>query len=1244
MANADGSSEGGGGILGTIAAVFTFFVTGGNLQAAAWAYQIGNFVGNALDNPKGPNQYGPRLDSLTLTTSSNVATLPRSYGTVAHKGNLIWAKDGEYIEVATTKKVKTGLFKKTKVTTYTYFFTGAYAFHKGEIEAVLRIWHAGGRDLVYSATSTDLDTQVASAETKKHLTFYYGTADQGIDPLIAGDVGDTSCSAYRGVFYIVYDMYPLENYQNNVGNLDPKVEYTTKPVEAADLEFIVNVPADDAGGQDEWPRLHVLSNFDADAAHLWRLGLGDSGGLTNSIVGYPYRAFPSGELHENGFMTPPYSGGESSHNRPCAGKSDCRVMCAAAVYLTASGGGGGEGSSHPYLLQENYWKIDPITVGGSTWELDSQPFYFFEGTLKDAITSLSTKLLEGPDAFFAALYSTPNPPNNNAQITGYTLDGAFAFALQVVGGGFTHFIITAADPAIYFEGPITPDWFTEGTIYEILVRLWVYDRDRDAVDQIVIDGFTSFPDAQTHYVYYKGHIYFVYVFSQIIRLVKIGHYLNGEPVSGRSESSFNVPGMNPNDPVTVRLVKIGILNDQLIFVCKESDSCVLYTLDLSVDLDGLEDALTEEVMTVMDSAAVLAEFGDNSSDFYNNVSFDFDKMYFCLNGNIYQRNTLLEAEVDLGDAPDLILGDAYPAFFNIFGYGGLLAVSTYGGDMDKTGVQFFSLGAVADPDKVLLADIISAECLLVGLAASDIDVTTIDQEVRGYTVSEIGSVRNVLSQLQACYPFDIIQSGYKAKFVKRGGASVATVTWQDLGQDISLTQEREMESQLPYKVELTYLDKDLNYEANVQFSERPTTSENIVRLNIPIVLTPDEAAQIADVLHSNYFQDRKGAAFKLPPTFRYIEPSDVITLQMKTVSHVVRLTNINSLSTGSMECASKQSLATTYESVAVGEAGPVKPDTIPSIANPIAGTLDIPVINDIQDKPGYHAVVTHTSDSWVGGTLFRARDGVTFEQVQAFSSITVWGTCSTILTSHGGHVVDEGSELIVKPYKGEIESVTETQFLNEETLLAYGKPGRWEILGFKDAVDNADGTHTLSYLMRGRRGTEQYTGTHQAGDYFAFINNGTSKFVAALLTDIDATMTHKAITTGRDLDSASPTSLTYAGVNLKPLSPVDAEVNRDGDGNITGIFSRRSRINGGMNALQLITNGGAPLGEASESYEIDVLDGDDVVRTISVADESFTYSEADQITDFGSAQSEIDIEIYQISATVGRGYAGAFTV
>ncbi len=62
-----------------------------------------------------------------------------------------------------------------------------------------------------------------------------------------------------------------------------------------------------------------------------------------------------------------------------------------------------------------------------------------------------------------------------------------------------------------------------------------------------------------------------------------------------------------------------------------------------------------------------------------------------------------------------------------------------------------------------------------------------------------------------------------------------------------------------------------------------------------------------------------------------------------------------------------------------------------------------------------------------------------------------------------------------------------------------------------------------------------------------------------------------------------------------------------------------------------------PLGEVAESYEIEILNGAVVVRTVAAASPTVTYTAAQQTADFGSVQAAIAVRLYQLAATVGRG-------
>ena len=64
-----------------------------------------------------------------------------------------------------------------------------------------------------------------------------------------------------------------------------------------------------------------------------------------------------------------------------------------------------------------------------------------------------------------------------------------------------------------------------------------------------------------------------------------------------------------------------------------------------------------------------------------------------------------------------------------------------------------------------------------------------------------------------------------------------------------------------------------------------------------------------------------------------------------------------------------------------------------------------------------------------------------------------------------------------------------------------------------------------------------------------------------------------------------------------------------------------------------------PLGETSESYDLDILDGATVKRHQNLNTQSYFYSDAAMTTDFGAAQSTLSIRVAQISTAYGPGTA-----
>ncbi|WP_270933398.1 hypothetical protein [Falsiroseomonas oryzae] len=109
----------------------------------------------------------------------------------------------------------------------------------------------------------------------------------------------------------------------------------------------------------------------------------------------------------------------------------------------------------------------------------------------------------------------------------------------------------------------------------------------------------------------------------------------------------------------------------------------------------------------------------------------------------------------------------------------------------------------------------------------------------------------------------------------------------------------------------------------------------------------------------------------------------------------------------------------------------------------------------------------------------------------------------------------------------------------------------------------------------------------------------------------------------------------------RPYAPAHVTGTRDASGNLTITCVRRTRMDGGWADYTREV----PLNETAEAYEVEILEGGTVVRTITgLFAPTATYSAADQTTDFGLAQASVPVRVYQLSAIVGRGIAARATL
>lgn len=155
---------------------------------------------------------GPRLRDFQISTSIEGAAIPRLYGRMRMKGNMIWAT--RFLETATEETQesggKGGPSSSVTTTTYTYSASFAFAFCEGGEEVQLgRVW-ADGKLLDLS---------------KYETRFYKGTEDQLADSHMVAKEAEygNKVSAYRGTTYIVFRDAVLTDFGNRIPSITAEV-------------------------------------------------------------------------------------------------------------------------------------------------------------------------------------------------------------------------------------------------------------------------------------------------------------------------------------------------------------------------------------------------------------------------------------------------------------------------------------------------------------------------------------------------------------------------------------------------------------------------------------------------------------------------------------------------------------------------------------------------------------------------------------------------------------------------------------------------------------------------------------------------------------------------------------------------------------------------------------------------------------------------------------------------------------
>lgn len=549
--------------------------------------------------------------------------------------------------------------------------------------------------------------------------------------------------------------------------------------------------------------------------------------------------------------------------------------------------------------------------------------------------------------------------------------------------------------------------------------------------------------------------------------------------------------------------------------------------------------------------------------------------------------------------------------------------------------------------EVTLGQIVQTIAEAVDVTPAELDVSALTDIVPGALLSRRATARSFIDPLRAAYAFDLPERDGKLVAVKRGAAPVLTIPYEHLaaheGDEAppAIATRRELETALPAKVEIAYIDPSTG-EPSVQRAPRAprnTRSVSVMGLELSLALPADTVQAMAERVYAMAHIARNQHRLVVPRDYVRLDAADVVNvIDEDGAEHRVLITRSDFGHPGLIQLEVQDDEASIYTQIGAGALPPPREDEIAWLASAQLVLIDTALLSDAHDDAGFYAAVNGVSPAYPGATVFKAHDNANFGAVLDLLA-TPTGIATGALATGITTTWDEASTLTVQLDNPEqtLESSTDAAVLNGANGGLLRGPNGWEILQWVDAVHNGGGSYTLSRLLRGRRGTEYAVAGHVVGERFVALRNAVQRMPMEL-SERNIVRYYMAVTFGLPMGDSGQ-AFANSCIGLKPLSPVHIQGTRDESGNLTLTAVRRSRLGGGWQDFDQL-----PLGEEVEAYEIDIMDGASVVRVIHATTTTVEYSAADQTADFGAPQDPVTVRWHQMSATVGRGFPGVATV
>ena len=532
-----------------------------------------------------------------------------------------------------------------------------------------------------------------------------------------------------------------------------------------------------------------------------------------------------------------------------------------------------------------------------------------------------------------------------------------------------------------------------------------------------------------------------------------------------------------------------------------------------------------------------------------------------------------------------------------------------------------------------LADVVAEICA--GAGVQDFDVSRLYGLVRGYVAEGLTDARTRLQPLLLAHGVDALERDGQLVFANRTGRATASVEAARVvvenNRNPAIERVRAPEAEVAGRLRLAFVDADGDYEVRSEDAVFPDESSDLAsQSEVGLLLTRAEGRAIAERWLAEARVARDAVRLALPPSRSDVGAGDVIALDDGNGPvgyRVDRVLQGDARQLEALRVEPEQYVASDF----ADEAAEIRAFSPPTPVFPLF--LDLPLLRGDEVAHAPHIAVSATP--WPGSAAVYASPSDSNYALNTLVDMpAAIGVSETTLTPAAPALVDRAGPLRVALSSGTLASASLEEVLNGANVAAIGDgtPGNWEVFQFSDAQLVGPGVYEISGRLRGQAGTDHLAAqTWPAGSYFVLLDGAVGQI--ALAASARGLARHYRFgPTARPVDDPSYGHLleAFAGIGLRPLSPVHLKARAQVSGDIDVSWIRRTRIDG--DSWQSVE---VPLGEDSELYELRVVQAGATVRQTSVAVPSWTYTATQQAAD--GVASPFSIEVAQVSTRFGPG-------